>query len=101
MSEWWVYLVECADKSLYTGVTTSLKRRIRQHNGELVGGARYTAARRPVELVYAESSSDRSMAGKREYQLRKSPRSEKLQLAADFKLREHKGRDETKVKAKE
>jgi putative endonuclease len=48
---WCVYAALCIDGSLYIGVTTDLDRRIRQHNGEIKGGAKYTAARRPVTLV--------------------------------------------------
>ena len=53
---WWVYLVRCSDQTLYSGVTVDLTRRVRQHNGELVGGARYTRGRRPVELVWHKVS---------------------------------------------
>lgn len=81
---WFVYLVRCADDSLYTGVTTDLARRLRQHNGEIVGGAGYTRGRRPVDLVWSEACSDRSDAQRREYAVRRSPRAEKLRLAASY-----------------
>lgn len=80
---WYVYLVRCADSSFYTGVTTDLVRRLRQHNGEIAGGAGYTRGRRPVDLVWSEACIDRSDAQKREYVVRRSPRSVKLRLAAD------------------
>ncbi len=51
---WWVYILRCSDDTLYTGVAVDRDRRIRQHNGELVGGARYTRSRRPVELIWSE-----------------------------------------------
>ena len=51
----YVYLVRCADDSLYCGWTTDLKRRIDAHNGHISGGAKYTRGRRPVTLVYSES----------------------------------------------
>mgnify|MGYP001486409971 CR=1 FL=1 len=70
MSRWTVYLLRCADKSHYCGITTDIERRLRQHNGELAGGARYTQSRRPVSLVYQEQSDDRSTATKREYQIK-------------------------------
>ena len=79
---WFVYLVRCADDSFYTGVTTNLARRLRQHNGEIAGGAGYTRGRRPVDLVWSEACIDRSQAQQREYIVRRSPRAEKLKLAA-------------------
>ena len=82
MQEWCVYLLRCADGSLYTGIATDLQRRLRQHNGELAGGARYTRPRRPVELVWSEACEDRSAAARREAQVRKLPRVEKLKLVA-------------------
>lgn len=54
---WYVYMVRCSDDTYYTGVTTDLTRRIAEHNGEMGGGkrgAKYTKARRPVQLVYQE-----------------------------------------------
>jgi putative endonuclease len=77
---WVVYLVRCRDNTLYTGITNALERRIDQHNGLRVGGAKYTAARRPVTLVYWEACADRSAASKREYVLRKYPRQKKETL---------------------
>jgi len=80
-SEWYVYLMRCADDSFYTGVTTDPERRLRQHNGELVGGARYTRARRPVQLVYQERCASRQEACQREYRLRRLSAREKRRLA--------------------
>ncbi|MDX1353308.1 MAG: GIY-YIG nuclease family protein, partial [Thiomicrorhabdus sp.] len=51
---WFTYLLRCADNSLYCGVTTNLDKRLRQHNGELKGGAKYTKTRQPCKLVYFE-----------------------------------------------
>jgi len=75
---WWVYMVRCADGTLYTGVTTNLQRRIRQHNGTIKGGAKYTASRRPVVLAGACKAVDRSNAQKVEASLKRLIRSEKL-----------------------
>ena len=70
--------MQCADNSLYCGVTTDIERRLRQHNGELKGGARYTQTRRPVRVVYQEDGYDRSSAAKREYVIKKlSPAAKK------------------------
>ena len=77
---WCVYIVRCADDSLYTGVATDLERRLQEHNGAARGGAKYTRARRPVELVYQEPFATRSEAGKREYQIKAMSRRQKLAL---------------------
>ncbi len=73
-------MLECADGSLYTGVATNVERRLRQHNGELVGGARYTSGRRPVQLVWSEGSADRASALSREAQIKSWQRGDKLKL---------------------
>lgn len=86
---WLVYLLLCSDGTFYTGVTTDLARRIRQHNGEIVGGAQYTRARRPVELAWYEVSDNRSLAQQREYVVRRESRSAKLQLAEEFRASRH------------
>lgn len=78
---WYVYLLRCADGSLYTGIATNPERRRRQHNGELAGGARYTRGRRPVTLVWTEAWRDRSGAQRREAAIRRLSRREKLRLA--------------------
>lgn len=75
-----VYLLRCADGTFYTGITTDITRRVREHN-QGTRGAKYTKARRPVELVYQEQSSSRSDAQKREYAVRTLPRTEKQKLA--------------------
>jgi putative endonuclease len=75
-----VYMLECADGSLYTGVATDIERRLRQHNGELVGGARYTSGRRPVRLVWSESCENRGAAQAREAQIKKLHRTDKMAL---------------------
>ena len=81
-SPWWVYLLQCADHSLYAGVTKDLARRLQQHNGQLAGGARYTKARRPAVLVWSEACDSRSDAQQREHALRRLSRAQKLALIA-------------------
>ncbi|MET0052098.1 MAG: GIY-YIG nuclease family protein [Candidatus Thiodiazotropha sp.] len=77
---WFVYILHCADSSLYTGVTTDVARRIDEHNrGQ---GAKYTRGRRPVELVYLETCGDRCEALKREYAIKQMPRTGKDRLIA-------------------
>ncbi|MEO0650575.1 MAG: GIY-YIG nuclease family protein [Planctomycetota bacterium] len=79
MSEnaWHVYLLRCADGSLYAGITTDLERRLAEHNGERPGGARYTRARRPVELLRHEPCADRADASRREHALKALDRAAK------------------------
>ena len=72
-------MVRCADGSLYTGCTTDLGRRERQHNGEIRGGAKYTASRRPVITIAACQSPDRSQAQRLEAQLKRLARAGKLE----------------------
>ena len=76
---YFVYILECCDGSLYTGITTDVTKRLEEHNSS-DKGAKYTKARRPVKLLYEESSSDRSSASKREYAIKKLTRLKKLQL---------------------
>ena len=77
---YFVYILKCADETFYTGVTTDMARRISEHNSSKKG-AKYTSARRPVQLVYQEDQPDRSSAQRREYVLRKLPRAEKQRLS--------------------
>ena len=77
---WQVYLLRCADGTLYTGVARDLQRRLRQHNGELAGGARYTSGRRPVALLWSEGCENRSSAQVREAAIRRLSRRQKLAL---------------------
>lgn len=68
---WCVYVLVCADGSLYTGITTDIERRVAQHNGERAGGARCTRARRPVRLAYVEAQLDRGAAARREADIKR------------------------------
>lgn len=77
---WLVYLLVCADGSYYAGVTNHLARRLRQHNGELAGGARYTRVRRPVVVAWQQSAASRGQAQQLEYRLKKLSRADKRAL---------------------
>ena len=79
--DWFVYLLRCADGTLYCGITTEPQRRLAEHNGEVGGGARYTRGRRPVEIVYQEKCVSRAEALRREAALKRRPRLAKLMLA--------------------
>jgi putative endonuclease len=77
---WFCYLLECADGSIYTGITTDLVRRVREHNAGTA--SRYTRGRTPVRLSYWEELSNRGEATRRELHLKALPREEKLALIA-------------------
>jgi putative endonuclease len=74
-----VYILECADKTLYTGITTDLKRRVGEHNNSSLG-AKYTCARRPVSLVWSKRFKNRASASVEERRIKKMTRAEKLFL---------------------
>ncbi len=82
MPTWFVYILRCADDTLYTGVTTDLERRLQEHNAGGRLGARYTRARRPVELAHCEAAGSRSEACRREMAIKKLGRDAKLALTA-------------------
>ena len=75
---WFVYVVRCADGSLYTGITNNVCRRCKQHNAGTA--SRYTRSRLPVELIYQESQSSRSVALKRELAVKAMSRKHKESL---------------------
>ncbi len=77
-SQWFVYLLKCSDDSLYTGITTDVKRRCGQH--EAGTASRYTRGRRPTCLVYLEAIANRSLALKRELAIKALARHEKMLL---------------------
>lgn len=77
---WIVYILECADKSLYTGITNDLERRLEEHNTGK--GAKYTKRRGPLTVRYAECQDTKGAALTREAAIKSLPRSEKLALIA-------------------
>lgn len=79
-NSWFVYMLRCADDTLYTGIAKDVANRVEQHNNDNIKGAKYTRARRPVVLVYSEVCDSRSSASKREYELKQLSRVEKLDL---------------------
>jgi len=81
---WFVYILRCADDTLYTGITTDIEKRLHQHNGLIKNGAKYTRNRQPVTLVYQETSASRSDACKREYSIKSLSRTEKEHLVDRF-----------------
>jgi putative endonuclease len=85
MQEWYTYIVKCSDNSLYTGITTDLERRVNEHNSSNKG-AKYTKTRRPVKLVYNETHTDRSSSCKRESEIKKLSRTDKLKIINEYML---------------
>lgn len=83
---YYLYILKCADKSLYTGITTDLKRRVAEHNEKKLG-AKYTTARQPVKLVYSKKFKNRSLASKEEARIKKLKKSQKLSLIYSVKHR--------------
>ena len=79
--QYYVYMLECSDGSLYTGYTTDVERRLNEHNYS-TKSAKYTRSRRPVKLVYSEVYDDLSSALKREHRIKKLSRKKKLALVA-------------------
>jgi predicted GIY-YIG superfamily endonuclease len=75
---WYVYILKCADDTLYTGITTNIARRVKEHNSKK--GGNYTRTRLPVELVYRESRVNQSYALKRELEIKSWPRKKKEKL---------------------
>ncbi len=76
---YYLYILKCADDSLYTGIATELDRRVEEHNSSVLG-ARYTRGRRPVELVYSKRLKNRAEASKEEFRIKKLSKEEKLKL---------------------
>ncbi|MFC7113927.1 GIY-YIG nuclease family protein [Natronoarchaeum sp. GCM10025703] len=81
MSTHYVYVLECADETLYTGYTTDVERRVNEHDSG--AGAKYTRGRTPVELVHTEEYETKAAAMSREYEIKQLSRSEKEQLIED------------------
>ena len=75
--EWYMYVILCFDNSFYCGITTNLRKRLKQHNGVIKGGAKYTRSRRPCKYIYKESAQNRSDASKKEAAFKKLSRKQK------------------------
>jgi len=77
---WFVYILRCADNTLYTGICKDVLRRVEEHNSSATLAASYTRGRRPVTLVYNEAADTRSAALKREYEIKQLTRQQKEEL---------------------
>ena len=76
---YYIYILECADNTFYTGITTDLERRVSEHNSSSLW-AKYTKSRRPVKLLYFEEYENRSWASKREIEIKKLTKKQKIEL---------------------
>ena len=76
---WYVYMIRASDESLYTGITTDVERRFSEH-GNPSKGARFFRGRQPLEVVLTEQYANRSLASRREAEIKKMPRKDKLVL---------------------
>jgi len=76
---WSVYILKCADDTLYTGIAKDLKKRLVEHNTSGLG-AKYTSGRRPVQLVYSANFKSRSEALKEEFRIKKLSKDDKIKL---------------------
>lgn len=81
-SQWFLYVLRCADGTLYTGITTDITRRLHEHNHS-ARGAKYTASRRPVELAGAWAKASRAQASSAEWHFKKLTRPQKLAHLAE------------------
>lgn len=78
MKLWYLYILECSDRTLYTGITVNINDRIDAHNSG--SGSRYTRGKRPVKLVFSAEFPDRSSASGAEHRVKKLTRKQKLNL---------------------
>ena len=84
-NNWLIYILKCVDGSLYCGITNNIEKRLKQHKGEIIGGAKYTRSHWPCKLVYKEKSASRSQALKREAIIKKMSKVEKQTLINSYK----------------
>ena len=76
---YFLYILQCTDNTLYTGITVDLERRVFEHNNSTLG-AKYTSARRPVKLVFSKKFRNRSLVSKEEFRVKQLSREEKLEM---------------------
>ncbi|MDO8668536.1 MAG: GIY-YIG nuclease family protein [bacterium] len=76
---WFVYILKCADGTFYTGITTDVKRRVKEHNSSILG-AKYTRGRRPVKLAGYFKAKSKSLAAKKECRIKNLTRLEKIKF---------------------
>jgi len=85
-NKWFVYITKGTDNSLYTGITTDIERRVKEHNTSNLKGAKSLRGKRPVKLVYYETFKTQSEARKKESNIKNWKRINKLKLISKFKV---------------
>jgi len=80
---YYVYILKCADGTLYAGITVDLERRLKEHNSSGFG-AKYTRSRRPVELAYSKKFRNRSTASREEARIKSLPREQKIEMVKKY-----------------
>ncbi len=89
MTDWYIYLVRCADDSLYTGIATDVDRRLEEHRGKGNKGAKYLRGRGPLSLVFQKKIGNRSLALKAEQKVKKLKKAQKEQLIKNHRSGNH------------
>ncbi|MFH0921903.1 MAG: GIY-YIG nuclease family protein [Fibrobacterota bacterium] len=82
MPAWYLYMVRCREGSLYTGITTDVKRRLREHKGEGKKGAKFLRGKGPLTLALKKKIGNRSLASKAEYRVKQLSKAEKERLVS-------------------
>jgi putative endonuclease len=80
---WQVYILKCADGTFYTGITTDIKRRVKEHNSSFLG-AKYTRGRRPVKLVLVRRKKNKYLAAREEFRIKSMTKSEKISYISAY-----------------
>ena len=83
--KYFVYILECADKTLYTGIAVDIEKRLSEHNSDSGKGAKYTRYRQPVKLVWKMEIDNKSLALKEEYRIKQLTKKEKENLIKNIK----------------
>lgn len=86
---WYVYMIRCCDKSLYTGITTDISRRLAEHNAQGKKAAKYLRGKQPLELVFQLSVANKSIALQTEYKIKQLTKSDKETLIRKMRQNKH------------
>jgi putative endonuclease len=87
--DWFIYILRCADRTLYTGIAKNIEKRLAEHNSGGKAAAKYTRSRGPVSLVYTEKAGSHSVAAKREYEIKQMSKKSKELLISNSNNKLH------------